>query len=90
MLGALSAPLRPRIVRNFSGSWRSSPTPAAGSARTAQVLPDPPLPRLREADATRQHQYGLEHRSHVRAADLNARFPDLMDLVAAWTPPEAD
>lgn len=90
MLGALSDPLRLRIVRDFSGSWRSSPTPAAGSARTAQVLPDPPLPRLREADVTRQHQYGRERRSHVRVADLNARFPGQMDLVAVWIPPEAD
>ncbi|WP_031100590.1 MULTISPECIES: hypothetical protein [unclassified Streptomyces] len=73
VLGALSAPLRPRIVRDFSGSWKSSL-----------------LPRMREADVTHQHQYGQERRSHVRVADLNARFPGLMDLVAAWTPPKAD
>ncbi|WP_437105868.1 hypothetical protein [Streptomyces flaveolus] len=73
VLRALSAPLRLRIVRNFSGSWKSTL-----------------LPKLREADVTRRHQYGHERRSHVRVADLNARFPGLMDLVAAWTPPEAD
>ena len=41
---------------------------------------------LREAGVTRQRQYGLERRSHVRIDDLNARFPGLLDLVAAWTP----
>ncbi|MDL4776247.1 hypothetical protein [Actinomadura xylanilytica] len=40
----------------------------------------------REAGVIRQRQYGLERRSHVRLADLNARFPGLLDLVAAWSP----
>lgn len=41
---------------------------------------------LREAGVTRQRQYGLERRSHVRTDDLDARFPGLLALVAAWTP----
>ncbi|MEV6903424.1 ArsR family transcriptional regulator [Amycolatopsis sp. NPDC051372] len=41
---------------------------------------------LREAGVLRQRQYGLERRSRVRTEDLDARFPGLLDLVAAWEP----
>ncbi|MFJ5728997.1 hypothetical protein [Streptomyces paradoxus] len=39
----------------------------------------------------RQQEAGAPHISDVlrgRADDLNARFPGLVDLVAAWTPPD--
>ncbi|TDW26934.1 ArsR family transcriptional regulator [Cryobacterium psychrophilum] len=39
---------------------------------------------LREAGVLTQRQYGLERRSRVRLADLNERFPGLVDLVLAW------
>lgn len=41
---------------------------------------------LREVGVTRQRQYGLERRSHGRVDDVEARFPGLLELVAAWTP----
>jgi DNA-binding transcriptional ArsR family regulator len=41
---------------------------------------------LREAGITRQRQYGLERRSEVRIADLDARFPGLLGLIRAWQP----
>ncbi|NEY37431.1 ArsR family transcriptional regulator, partial [Streptomyces sp. PRKS01-65] len=41
---------------------------------------------LRAAGVIRQRQYGLERRSHVRVDDLEARFPGLLALVAAWEP----
>lgn len=44
---------------------------------------------LRAAGIITQRQYGLERRSRVRLADLNARFPGLIDLVTAWQPPES-
>ncbi|MEV5539678.1 hypothetical protein AB0L13_22730 [Saccharopolyspora shandongensis] len=43
-------------------------------------------PTRADAPPRRQRQYGLERRSHVRTEDLTARFPGLLDLVAAWEP----
>ncbi|POX55250.1 ArsR family transcriptional regulator [Streptomyces sp. Ru71] len=89
VLGALSDPLRLTIVRkllleseNFDHScgWFGFDRPKSSLTHHFKVL--------REAGLTRQRQYGLERRSQVRVDDLNARFPGLLDLVAAWTPPE--
>ncbi|MEU3889391.1 ArsR family transcriptional regulator [Streptomyces sp. NPDC029041] len=87
VLGALSDPLRLRIVRKLlleseafdhSCGWFGLDRPKSSLTHHFKAL--------REAGVTRQRQYGLERRSHVRVADLNARFPGLLDLVAAWTP----
>ncbi|MFJ7149048.1 ArsR/SmtB family transcription factor [Streptomyces sp. NPDC100445] len=87
VLGALSDPLRLTIVRkllleseNFDHScgWFGFDRPKSSLTHHFKAL--------REAGITRQRQYGLERRSHVRVDDLNARFPGLLDLVAAWTP----
>jgi DNA-binding transcriptional ArsR family regulator len=89
VLAALSDPLRLTIVRallleseNFDHScgWFGLDRPKSSLTHHFRVL--------REAGVTRQRQYGLERRSHVRIKDLNSRFPGLLDLVAAWTPPE--
>lgn len=42
---------------------------------------------LREAGLIRQRQYGLSHGNQLRVADLEARFPGLLALVADWRPP---
>ncbi|PNG23252.1 ArsR/SmtB family transcription factor [Streptomyces cahuitamycinicus] len=87
VLGALSDPLRLTIVRKLlleseafdhSCGWFDLDRPKSSLTHHFKAL--------REAGVTRQRQYGLERRSHVRVADLNARFPGLVDLVAVWTP----
>ncbi|MEV7560642.1 ArsR family transcriptional regulator [Streptomyces sp. NPDC089795] len=87
VLGALSDPLRLGIVRKLlleseefdhSCGWFGLDRPKSSLTHHFKAL--------REAGVTRQRQYGLERRSHVRVADLDARFPGLLDLVADWTP----
>ncbi|MFV0137999.1 ArsR/SmtB family transcription factor [Streptomyces sp. HMX87] len=87
VLGALSDPLRLTIVRKLlleseafdhTCGWFGLDRPKSSLTHHFRAL--------REAGITRQRQYGLERRSHVRVDDLNARFPGLLDLVAAWTP----
>lgn len=87
VLGALSDPLRLTIVRKLllesedfdhTCGWFGFDRPKSSLTHHFKAL--------REAGLTRQRQYGLERRSHVRVDDLNARFPGLLDLVAAWTP----
>ncbi|MDT0344778.1 ArsR/SmtB family transcription factor [Streptomyces litchfieldiae] len=91
VLGALSDPLRLRIVRKLllertefdhPCGWFELDRPKSSLTHHFRAL--------REAGVTRQRQYGLERRSQVRVDDLNARFPGLLDLVAAWTPAETD
>ncbi|MEV5177162.1 ArsR family transcriptional regulator [Streptomyces flaveolus] len=41
---------------------------------------------LREAGVISQRQYGMERRSRVRLADLDVRFPGLINMILAWTP----
>ncbi|MFF8724956.1 ArsR/SmtB family transcription factor [Streptomyces sp. NPDC015171] len=91
VLGALSDPLRLRIVRKLlleseaydhTCGWFGLDRPKSSLTHHFRAL--------REAGITRQRQYGLERRSQVRVADLNARFPGLLDLVTAWTPPDQD
>ncbi|MCP2166810.1 ArsR/SmtB family transcription factor [Goodfellowiella coeruleoviolacea] len=90
VLGALSDPLRIGIVRallleaeafDHTCGWFGLDRPKSTLTHHFRVL--------REAGLLRQRQYGLERRSQVRVDDLQARFPGLLDLIAAWTPPEA-
>ncbi|MEU5053430.1 ArsR family transcriptional regulator [Streptomyces sp. NPDC021096] len=90
VMGALSDPLRMTVVRKLlleseqfdhSCGWFGLDRPKSSLTHHFKAL--------REAGVTRQRQYGLERRSHVRIDDLEARFPGLLDLVAAWTPPAA-
>ncbi|MFE5242368.1 MULTISPECIES: ArsR/SmtB family transcription factor [unclassified Streptomyces] len=85
VLGALSDPLRLTIVQKLllesesfdhTCGWFGFDRPKSSLTHHFKAL--------REAGVTRQRQYGLERRSHVRVDDLNARFPGLLDLVAAW------
>ncbi|MBP2047502.1 DNA-binding transcriptional ArsR family regulator [Streptomyces griseochromogenes] len=89
VLAALSDPLRLFIVRKLlleserfdhTCGWFGLDRPKSSLTHHFKAL--------REAGVTRQRQYGLERRSQVRVTDLNARFPGLLDLVAAWTPPD--
>jgi DNA-binding transcriptional ArsR family regulator len=87
VLAALSDPLRLGIVHKLlleserfdhTCGWFGLDRPKSSLTHHFKAL--------REAGVTRQRQYGLERRSHVRVDDLNARFPGLLDLVTAWTP----
>ncbi|MDP5309464.1 ArsR/SmtB family transcription factor [Streptomyces poriferorum] len=87
VLAALSDPLRLTIVHRLlleseqfdhACGWFGFDRPKSSLTHHFKAL--------REAGITRQRQYGLERRSHVRVVDLNARFPGLLGLVAAWTP----
>ncbi|WIX76631.1 helix-turn-helix domain-containing protein [Amycolatopsis carbonis] len=87
VLGALSDPLRLTIVRKLllereaydhTCGWFELDRPKSSLTHHFKAL--------REAGVLRQRQYGLERRSRVRTEDLDARFPGLLDLVAAWEP----
>jgi DNA-binding transcriptional ArsR family regulator len=87
VMSALSDPLRLTIVRKLlleaeaedhTCGWFGLDRPKSSLTHHFRAL--------REAGLTRQRQYGLERRSRLRTEDLNARFPGLLDLVAAWTP----
>ena len=87
VLGALSDPLRLRIVQKLlleseafdhTCGWFRFGRPKSTLTHHFKAL--------RDAGVTRQRQYGLERRSQVRVADLEDRFPGLLALVAAWTP----
>ncbi|WP_433560649.1 ArsR/SmtB family transcription factor [Nocardia sp. CA-151230] len=87
VMGALSDPLRLHIVQKLlleseaydhSCGWFGIDRPKSSLTHHFKAL--------REAGVTRQRQYGLERRSQVRIDDLEARFPGLLELVAAWEP----
>ncbi|WP_206305899.1 helix-turn-helix domain-containing protein [Streptomyces sp. RFCAC02] len=90
VLGALSDPLRLGIVRKLLLERERFDHPCGwfGIDRPKSSLTHH-FRALRDAGLIRQRQYGLERRSHVRVDDLDARFPGLLALVAAWTAPEA-
>ncbi|MCA6094902.1 ArsR family transcriptional regulator [Streptomyces sp. SCA3-4] len=90
VMGALSDPLRMGIVRKLLLESEQFDHPCGwfGLDRPKSSLTHH-FKALREAGVTRQRQYGLERRSHVRVDDLDARFPGLLALVADWTPPQA-
>ncbi|WP_019928000.1 helix-turn-helix transcriptional regulator [Nocardia sp. BMG111209] len=90
-LGALSEPLRLYIVRELLLHSEEFDHPCGwfGIDRPKSSLTHH-FKALREAGLIRQRQYGLERRSHVRIDDLDTRFPGLLDLVAEWSPADAD
>lgn len=87
VLGALSDPLRLFIVRKLLLERERFDHPCGwfGIDRPKSSLTHH-FKALRAAGVIRQRQYGLERRSQVRVGDLDARFPGLLALVAAWEP----
>jgi DNA-binding transcriptional ArsR family regulator len=88
ILGALADPLRLTVVRKLmlemqaydhACGWFGFDRPKSSLTHHFKAL--------REAGVIRQRQYGLERRSRLRTEDLDARFPGLLALVAAWQPP---
>ncbi|APA98624.1 ArsR/SmtB family transcription factor [Nocardia seriolae] len=87
VMGALSDPLRIFIVQKLLLDSEEYDHPCGwfGIDRPKSSLTHH-FKALREAGITRQRQYGLERRSQVRIDDLEARFPGLLALAAAWRP----
>ncbi|GAA0521242.1 helix-turn-helix transcriptional regulator [Saccharopolyspora thermophila] len=85
VFAALADPLRMEVVRRLLLESEEFDHPCGwfGFDRPKSSLTHH-FRALREAGLIRQRQYGAERRSHVRVDDLNARFPGLLDLVAAW------
>lgn len=87
IMGALADPLRLTIIRKLllesesfdhTCGWFGFDRPKSSLTHHFKAL--------REAGLIRQRQYGLERRSRVRAEDLDARFPGLLNLVKMWHP----
>ena len=87
VMGALADPLRLTIVRKLLLESDSYDHTCGwfGFGRQKSSLTHH-FKALREAGLIRQRQYGLERRSRVRAEELDARFPGLLNLVKAWEP----
>ena len=87
VFGALNEPLRMGVVRKLLLESPGTARPCGwfGIDRPKSTLTHH-FRILREAGVTRQRQFGLERRSEVRIADLDARFPGLLDLVRGWRP----
>ncbi|OYO12556.1 ArsR family transcriptional regulator [Enemella evansiae] len=87
VLGVLADPLRLTIVQRLLHSSEGFDQTCGwfGFDRPKSTLTHH-FKALREAGVITQRQYGLERRSRVRLADLNARFPGLIDVVLGWRP----
>ncbi|WP_431980218.1 ArsR/SmtB family transcription factor [Streptomyces qinglanensis] len=89
VMAALSDPLRIGVVRKLllesvdfdhTCTWFGLERPKSSLTHHFRTL--------REAGLVRQRQYGPSRRNQVRIADLEARFPGLLALIADWTPAE--
>ena len=79
VLRALADPIRLEVVRRLAG---------VDCANCAALLGDRPKSSmshhfqvLREAGLVRTEVHGVQHLNHLRRADLDARFPGLLDAV---------
>ncbi|MFW6694970.1 ArsR family transcriptional regulator [Streptomyces sp. MAR4 CNX-425] len=88
VLAALSDPLRLHVVRKLLLEAERIDHPCGwfGIDRPKSSLTHH-FRTLREAGLIRQRQYGLSRGNQLRVADLEARFPGLLALVAGWRPP---
>jgi DNA-binding transcriptional ArsR family regulator len=89
VMAALSDPLRLRVVRKLlleaeridhPCGWFELGRPKSSLTHHFRTL--------REAGLIRQRPYGLAKGNQLRIDDIEARFPGLLHLVAAWEPAE--
>jgi DNA-binding transcriptional ArsR family regulator len=87
IFGALADPLRLTIVRKLMLEAEAYDHPCGwfGFDRPKSSLTHH-FKVLREAGLIRQRQYGLERRSRLRTEELQAQYPGLLKMVAAWQP----
>jgi DNA-binding transcriptional ArsR family regulator len=88
VMGALADPVRLAVMKRYltdgehdehTCTWVGLNRPKSTQTHHFRVL--------REAGLLEQRQYGLERRGRVRVADLEARFPGLLNLVRNWEVP---
>ena len=87
VLHALSDPIRLRIVRDLAGNGACNC--GAFAVPVAKSTLSHHLKVLREAGVTLTEPAGTQRVVSLRAADLNARFPGLLDAVLAAAPAAA-
>jgi DNA-binding transcriptional ArsR family regulator len=82
ILGALSDPMRIRIVKSMmKEEGCMSCTEAAPCPDMAKSTLSNHFRILREAGLIRTAKQGVENRNTLRAEDINARFPGLLKLI---------
>jgi DNA-binding transcriptional ArsR family regulator len=87
VLHALSDPVRLRIVRDLAGNGACNC--GAFAVPVAKSTLSHHLKVLREAGVTLTEPAGTQRVVSLRADDLNARFPGLLDAVLAAAPAAA-
>jgi DNA-binding transcriptional ArsR family regulator len=85
VLNALSDPMRLRIVKSLLGNDAcmscTEATPMPGMAKSTLSHH---FRVLRESGLIQTSKRGVEHRNVVRVADVNARFPKLLETVLGF------
>ncbi|MDB5501091.1 MAG: ArsR family transcriptional regulator [Tardiphaga sp.] len=85
VLNALSDPMRLRIIKSLLGNDAcmscTEATPMPGMAKSTLSHH---FRVLRESGLIQTSKRGVEHRNVVRMADVNARFPKLLETVLGF------
>jgi DNA-binding transcriptional ArsR family regulator len=85
VLHALSDPQRLHIVRELAGAEAAQPC-GRFNVNVSKSTCTHHFRVLREAGVIEQHQLGTAKMNTLRRADIDARFPGLLDAVLAATP----
>ncbi len=87
VLHALADPMRLRIVSELAGAGGDELNCLAFELPVTKSTMTHHFRVLREAGLIRQHRRGTSKMNTLRADDLAARFPGLLDAVLAAAPP---
>ena len=83
VLAALSDPVRLSIVRTLAASEDESRSCGSFGLAVSKSTASHHFRVLREAGVIRQHDEGRRRMTELRRADVDARFPGLLDSVIA-------
>jgi DNA-binding transcriptional ArsR family regulator len=83
VLAALSDPVRLQIVRALAASEEESRSCGSFGLAVSKSTASHHFRVLREAGVIRQHDEGRRRMTELRRADVDARFPGLLDSVIA-------
>ena len=83
VLGALSDPVRLSIVRALAATEGESRSCGSFGLSVSKSTASHHFRVLREAGIIRQHDEGRRRMTELRRADLDARFPGLLDSIVA-------
>jgi DNA-binding transcriptional ArsR family regulator len=81
VLGALSDPVRLSIVRTLAETDGDSRSCGSFGLSVSKSTASHHFRVLREAGVLRQHDEGRHRMTELRRADLDARFPGLLDSI---------